>query len=282
MVTSRYGSDGPDHQAGASSRPWYSRLQNILEQIFPPPESDIPVRPVMAPPPSPPVFEVLNQRRDAKPFTVPAQGDAFDFQVHATFAWTAHRMTKPDFQQRVDARMSWATSIVIEEAARGAREFFPHQANGLERTLNNRFAGLTWPGENPLRFSARVRVQPDSRVRERLRPYWEERIKLECEHELNLLRAAHADELTRRWRAVFDGLEKELSTPHPAQLAGDRFAKVFGEYLEERRKIVPDLVTLLEQAIKGNELVMGPLEYTEAWDLALRTYRKQYGLADAN
>lgn len=281
MSNPRFGSALPDIPPVSAPLSWWSRVRRALVRAFGPPEpSVVPLPPMPAPKP---VLAVLSQRRDLPELIlVPSRGDAFDFQVQAALTWTAHQMSQPEFALRVDKRVPWAAAIVREEAARAAREYLPHQAHHLEVALNHRFAELTPrdPDDMP-RFSARVWVRPDDRVRDRLRPYWEERIRLECEHELNKLRAAQADELTRRWRDVFDGLERELVSPHAAQLAGERFAKVFGEFVKERRRVVPDLVTLLEQAVKGNELVMGPLEYTEAWDLALQTYRRQHGLVDA-
>ncbi|MDG4830497.1 hypothetical protein O7627_14440 [Solwaraspora sp. WMMD1047] len=78
------------------------------------------------------------------------------------------------------------------------------------------------------------------------------------------------------------GLEQDPETSYAARLTGKRFAQVFGEYVRDRQRVVPDLVTLLQSALKGHgELGMGPSEYTEAWDVALRTYQRQHGMIDA-
>nr|MDT0663212.1 hypothetical protein [Micromonospora sp. DSM 115978] len=260
-----------------------------------------PVRPPVAPapqagfwrrlmgppvPPLPSVPESVSHRRDPhEPILVPALGDAFDFQVYAAFTWTAHRMTHEDLLYRIDRASPWAVATVREWSAAVSRGYPPHRSAELEQGLNTRFNGQSWPsgsGEGAPRFSVQVRVSPDQRVRERLRPYWEERIKLECEHELNKLRTLQAEELTRRWREVLRGLEQDPETSYAARLTGERFAQVFGEYVRDRQRVVPDLVALLEAALKGHgELGMGPSEYTEAWDVALRTYQRQHGLIDA-
>ncbi|GIG92400.1 hypothetical protein Pen02_73360 [Plantactinospora endophytica] len=236
-------------------------------------------------PPVPPPPEVVTLRWETpEPIVVPAMGDAFDFLIRAVFSWTANRITYDELRYRVHQHSHWANVLVRERTATIARTFAPHRSHELQRALNADLGGQRWPrgadGPTP-RFSVHVWVTPDPRVRERLRPYWEERIRLECEHELGMLRTEQADEMTRRWRDVLESLDKDPVTSHAARLTGERFAKVFGEFVQERNQAVPDLITLLEYAVKGHgDLQMGPSEYTEAWDVALQAYRRQHGLVE--
>ncbi|MGC5662671.1 hypothetical protein ACN261_20070 [Micromonospora sp. WMMD723] len=241
-----------------------------------------PAPPVPTPPPLPaPAPVTVSFRQDAPhPLLVPAKGDAFDFRVHPVYVWTGRRMTFEELKYRAERYLDWAGGIVRERIIDVSREFEPHRSHDLERVLNDRLAGQRWPANESLpQFTAHVRVSPDERVRDRLRPYWEERIRLECEHELQKIRARHVDDLTRRWCAVLQALEADPVTMHAARLTGEQFAEVFRRYVDERRATVPELVTLLREAVRGHhDLNLGPSEYTEAWDVALRTYEREHGL----
>ncbi|MBO4208372.1 hypothetical protein GSF22_20515 [Micromonospora echinofusca] len=226
------------------------------------------------------------RRVPAEPIVVPALGEAFDFRIHAIYDWTGQQIRQEELRYRVDLHnMTWAVGVVRELSAAIARGYEPHRSQELEEKLNDCFREQRWPRAarpGQPQFTVRVWVRPDERVRERLRPYWEQRIALECEHELSKLRTEFADDLTRRWRDVLQSLEQDPVTLHAARLTGERFAEVFGQYVTERRQAVPELVTLLTQAVRGHgDLALGPSEYTEAWDVALRTYRRQYGLDEA-
>ncbi|MCX4385351.1 hypothetical protein OG777_00215 [Micromonospora peucetia] len=243
-----------------------------------------PAEPVtLFPPPAPPVPSTVTFRHDVpQPILVPAWGDAFDFRLHAVYTWTAQNMAYEELRLRAERHLAWAGGIVRDRAVDLARQYEPHRSHDLERALNDRLTGQRWPreGSQP-HFWVQVRVSPDERVRERLRPYWEERIKLECDHELQKIRAQQADELTRRWCTVLQSLEDDPVTAHAARLTGEQFAEVFRRYVQERRETVPDLVALLREAVRGHgDLGMGPSEYTEAWDAAIRTYERRHGLSD--
>ncbi|SCL29515.1 hypothetical protein [Micromonospora inyonensis] len=232
--------------------------------------------------PAPPPLANLVLRREApEPLRVPAMGDAFDFHVHPAYTWTGKGGSFSEFRERIDGYLGWAGHLVRDQSADLARRREPHRSHQLEQDLNAHFAGKSWPrtGEGP-RFTVQVRVLPDQRIRERLRPYWEERISLECAHELATLRTRQAEELTSRWREVLCNLHDDPVTRHAARLTEKQFAQVFGEYAEERRRVPMELADLLRDALKGHhDLGLGPSEYTEAWDAAIRAHQRQYGLA---
>ncbi|MEV0942951.1 hypothetical protein [Micromonospora wenchangensis] len=215
------------------------------------------------------------------PLLVPAKGDAFDFRLHAVYSWTAQNISYDELRFRAERYLPWAGGILRDQALDLGRAHEPHRSHELEQALNQRLADRRWPRVGPEpHFGVQVRVIPDERVRERLRPYWENRIWMECEHELQKIRARQVDELTRRWCALLQSMEDDPVTSHAARLTGDDFAEVFAHYVQERRGAVPDLVSLLREALQGHsDLGMGPSEYTEAWDAALRTYQRQHGLA---
>ncbi|MGC5032042.1 hypothetical protein [Micromonospora sp. DT229] len=269
MTTGPAGTPQVRHGVPTQRRRWW-------HAIFPPTA-------VPAPPPPPAVApaRVTFRQEVPQPLLVPAKGDAFDFNLHVVYLWTATGMTFDALRLRAEALLPWACGIVRERAVDLAREHEPHRAHALERALNDLLGQQRWPQEGHLpQFSVRIRVSPDERVRERLRPYWEQRIALECEHELEKIRTWQADDLTRRWAAVLQNLQDDPVTAYAARLTGQQFAEVFHHYIAERRDIVPGLVELLREAVKGHgDLGLGPSEYTQAWDVALRTYERQQGLA---
>ncbi|MEV0004828.1 hypothetical protein AB0H28_21450 [Micromonospora sp. NPDC050980] len=261
----------PSGSAHPERRRWW-------HAIFPPASSLLATAP---PVPTPPVTVSFRQEVP-QPVLAPAKGDAFDFRLHPVFVWTAQHMTSEHLRLRAEGYLPWAGGILREEAVGLSRQHEPHRSHELEQALNARLTGRRWPreGTTPF-FTVQVRVSPDERVRERLRPYWEDRIRLECDHELQKIRARQADELTRRWCEVLQNLEDDPVTAHAARLTGEQFAEVFRRYVAERRETVPELVELLREAVRGhNDLNMGPSEYTQAWDTALRTYEQQHGLAE--
>ncbi|XTZ18066.1 hypothetical protein ACQSSU_12195 [Micromonospora echinospora] len=237
--------------------------------------------PIVPPPARSPLADLVLRRDAPEPVLVPAKGDAFDFRVHPAYTWTGRGASYGEFRERVTGHLGWAAGIVRDQAADLARQHEPHRSHDLERTLNGHLTGQVWPrtGDAP-RFTVQVRVLPDQRIRDRLRPYWEERIRLECEHELATLRTRQAEALTGRWREVLSRLEDDPVTRHAARLTEKQFAQVFGEYADERRRVPMELAELLRDALKGHhDLGLGPSEYTEAWDAAIRAHQRQYGLS---
>jgi hypothetical protein len=122
-------------------------------------------------------------------------------------------------------------------------------------------------------------VEPDEAVREQLRPYWAERIKAECDHELGLQRARQAEQLTRRWSAVIEQLSSDPRATYAAKLSEQEFAEAFRLFVEQQEKVVHDLVGLLRAAVNGHaDAKLSPSDYTRAWDAAIRAFERQYGL----
>lgn len=261
-------SDRPADSLCARVRHWWRELSRPVT-----PE------PIVTLPAPPPLAELVVRREVREPILVPAQGDAFDFRVHPAYTWTGRSASYSELRQRVDGYLDWAGGIVREQSADLARQHEPHRSHELERALNAHFAGRIWPRTSDVpQFTVQVRVLPDQRIREQLRPYWEQRIRLECDHNLATLRARQAEELTSRWREVLRALEDDPVARHAARLTEKQFAQVFGEYADERRRLPMELAELLRDALKGHhDLGLGPSEYTEAWDAAIRAHQRQYG-----
>ncbi|GAB2932512.1 hypothetical protein GCM10027280_20230 [Micromonospora polyrhachis] len=242
------------------------------------------VPPPPPPLPAPPLVAVTQQIEPDEPILVPAERDAFDFYIHPVYIWSGVGLPVQQLRQYAHQFEGWARRTVRDEAIGISRQHAPHQGRALEWALNERFDSQNWPRSYRidglvLKFRPRVRVVLDQRIREYLRPYWQERIRMECDHELGLLRTRLVAELTREWCEVLRRLGQEPTAAHASRLTDERFAKVFREFVEEQRQVVPDIVDLLRYAVgKHDDLGLGPSEYTQAWDVALRTYQKQHGL----
>ena len=209
-------------------------------------------------------------------------GDAFEFMVFPTYEWRGKARDRDELIEWTTSLRGRASRCAAHVLRPIARTFEPHQARDFEIAANQRTNDEWWTIRSEghaygLGFS--VRVEPDERVQEQMRPYWEARIKAECDHQLGLQRARQVDELTRHWSLILDRLEKDPRTIHAAMLSEKEFATVFSTFVSGRQKEVRDLLDLLRTAVNTHgDVGLGPSEYTRAWDRALKAFQRQHGL----
>ena len=218
----------------------------------------------------------------SEPLHLLAEGDAFSFRVYVTYDWRGHAVSREELQGYAELLGARARKIATLRLRPIARDFPPHRARQLEERINKE-TGDNWQrltdGERQFWFAMTVRAEPDEEVVAHMRPYWAERIKVECDHELGLQRARQADKLTRIWSDIFERLESDPRATHAAKLTEEEFARVFGDFVGTRRQAVQDLLELLRTAVKGHQDVgLGPSEFTSAWDEAIKAFQKQHGL----
>lgn len=223
------------------------------------------------------------RQEPAEPLTFLADGDAFEFKVFPTYEWRGYADTREHLEDRAVFLRPHARRRAIHLLRPMARNHPPHRARDFEAAVNKRTDGEWWSirdeDGDQYWFTFMVRAEPDERVQEQMRPYWAARIKADCDHALGLQRAQQADELTRRWSAIFDNLADDPRATHAAKLSEQDFAEVFGTFVGDQQKAVHDILRLLRDAVKGNlDAGLGPSEYTRAWDQALQAFQKQYGL----
>lgn len=84
-----------------------------------------------------------------------------------------------------------------------------------------------------------VWVQLDDRVKQAVRPYWEELIKLDCEHNVQLKRAQYADRLSRQWTTILEKLADNPVAGGAAQMPEEEFAAVVERLLSEQQERLP-------------------------------------------
>jgi hypothetical protein len=221
------------------------------------------------------------------PMRMLGDGDAFEFNVYPTLEWRGMATDREELQQWTVPLRGQAARQVGHVLRPIARTFEPHRSRDFEIAANKRTYQEWWTIRNEGRSYAlgfSVRCEPDERIQEHMRPYWEARIKAECDHQLGLQRARQVDELTRHWSTILDKLEQDPRTIHAAMLSEKDFADVFGTFVEGRQKVVRDLLDLLRTAVdRHGDVGLGPSEFTRAWDQALKAFQRQHGLdvADA-
>lgn len=225
----------------APAPPWWRRVGSFLAALWRRfikalqwPETTLPAAP---PPPSPPGR--LTERRSITPIAVPARGFAFHFQVHGVFIWTSDGLDRPALRSLVETFLPYARGHVKGLAADLARGIEPHRGEDFEGRLRRRLADTRdWTYERRgqrVRCRAYVRVQPDERIRERIRPYWERLIELDYEHDIAARRARHAAGVSSQWAQI---LQKLLDGPQPggaASMTDEQLAKVVREIVGDQQ-----------------------------------------------
>ena len=228
-----------------------------------------------------PEREFTARHAPEEPVRLLADGDAFQFRVYPTFEWRGLAQSRDDLVAATSPLMGRARRTLANVLRPMARSFEPHRAREFETAANKRADGQSWTIHDEGRgysLGFTVTVQPDELVQEQLRPYWEARIKSECDHKLGLQRARQVDQLTRQWSIILDQLEQDPRTLHAAQLSEADFARVFGMFVDGRRKEVHDLLDLLRNAVNAHgDVGLGPSEFTRAWDQALKMYQRRHG-----
>ncbi|BCY13199.1 hypothetical protein [Actinoplanes sp. L3-i22] len=202
--------------------------------------------PYVPPTPPPPPGRLVT-RRTITPLTVPARGFAFHFQIHGVFIWRSDGLDRDALDSLVERFLPYAHHHLKDEAIGLAREVEPHRGGDFERRLRNRLDQLgEWKyekGGQHVTCRPQIRIQLDERVRQHIRPYWEQLITLDYERDLAARRARHADGVSSQWAAI---LKRLLDGPVPdgaARMTNDQLAAVVRDLLAERGAEAPDPLT---------------------------------------
>lgn len=215
--------------------------------------------PVPAPsPPPPPAPGRLSERRTlASPLVVPARGYVFHFKVHAAFVWHSDGLPRDVLATHVQYFMPYAIRELKVMAASCAREHFPHHAQELEIKLQQVLE--EWGtlrcrrGGDEVTWRPSVWVELDDRVKQAVEPYWEQLIKLDCDHTVQVKRAEYAGQLSHRWLAVLTDLVGSRLADSAAHMTASELAEVVEKIAAERRTAEGKLESLLEQRIRDGD-----------------------------
>jgi hypothetical protein len=237
-----------------------------------------------APPPPPPPEPLHERRRGPQPITAPALGDAFSFRAYADYSWQSIGLYPEELRESIERHTAEVHNGLRELTVTLAREFPPHHVMQLQAKLDEALATKVWRFDRDVRHlscKVKVRVAPDDRVRQRLEPYWEKIIEMECEHELGMRRAELVEQLTRRWSEVLRELHRNPLTPHAARLAEEQFASVFERLISERHDALQEVIRILQDASRDHRDGRLPQdEIVKTYDGVLQTLRKLYDLPE--
>ncbi|MEU9825596.1 hypothetical protein [Micromonospora chersina] len=151
----------------------------------------------------------LVDRRAAPTLLVPAQGQVYHFVVRTTFTWTSHNARPELFGWYVDQFQPQALQRFRRLAVRCAADIPPDRPRVFMMALEGAMTGddaLPWTyerGEVTFICEPDVSVYLDEPVRRLLQPYWDQRIALDWQRDLDRRRAEYAEE--QRARRAEDG-----------------------------------------------------------------------------
>ncbi|GAB3150627.1 hypothetical protein GCM10027290_38470 [Micromonospora sonneratiae] len=217
-----------------------------------------------------------------EPMTVLCQGDVFEFQVYVDLLWSTHVMPYEELTHQAREYTASARDTVRERAWKVARAYSPYQAVEAEAAIQAELdSGWCYSDDAGLvRCTAKVRVLPDPRVREHLRPFSLLELEVEAEASLGRLRVERLGELTHRWQKLFEEIGHGPTVVHAAQMTKPDFATVVARLAGQRRDSATKLIDLLHQTTKDHQH-LGLYEFANAYDSALQAFRKQMGLDDS-
>lgn len=233
---------------------WLGRAWRWLVAALRGPDPD--PEPVLPPPPPPP-GRLGERRRLQPPLVVPASGYIFSFNIHATFIWTSHGITRETLSGSVQYFMPYAVRELKTIAASRARHYPAHQAHELEVDLQERLAQKgTWRyARDGIEVTCRphVWVELEDRIKEAVQPYWEQLIKLDCERTVSMERVKYAKALSSEWLAVLTDLVGSPIAEGAAQMTEKEFAEVVQKIMAERKAAGAKLDSLLEEKIRNGD-----------------------------
>lgn len=213
------------------------------------------LEPVLPPPPPP---GRLSERRElGSPVVVPASGYIYNFNVHATFVWVSHGLSRELLNGSVQHFMPYAVRELKVLAAHLSRHHPPHHARELEielqRSLGDRGMRSYKRGDVEIMCRPYVWVELEDRVKRAVQPYWEQLIKLDCEHEVQSKRAEYAEQLSKQWLAILTDLLGSPLADGAAKMTENEFAAVVEKIVAERKAAAAKLDGLLEEKVRDGE-----------------------------
>jgi hypothetical protein len=182
---------------------------------------------------------------------VPASGYIFTFQVHATFHWTANDLYQEQFGGLIEHFQPYAVRRLTAIAAGLSRRHEPHRAREFEVELQKALDEIgEWRySRGPVTVFTRphVWVELEERVKQAVRPYREELIKLDCEHDVQMKRAEYAERLSKHWTTILADLAGSPFADGAAEMTEKEFADVVRRIVVDRKAAAEKVEELLRK-----------------------------------
>ncbi|MFR9777784.1 hypothetical protein ACL02O_17230 [Micromonospora sp. MS34] len=238
--------------------------------------------PIPMPPPAPPPPPGrLTERRDvSSPIIVPARGHVFTFRVRAAFIWSSDGIPREILSGSAHFFMPYAIRALTRLAAARARNFAAHRARELEVELQRAVADSgPWRYE---RGGVQVTCQPhvwvelDDGVKQAIRPYWEQLIKLDCEYDVDVKRAQYAERLSRQWLSILEKLVDSPVAGGAARMTSESLAAVVQDLIAEQQAAAQRLEDLLGDRLRNGDA----FEQATSFDILIERL-KAHGRRDA-
>ncbi|MCN0154888.1 hypothetical protein NDQ86_22950 [Salinispora arenicola] len=235
---------------------WLGRIWRAFIRALSPPEPlpPVPVSPAPAPPPP----QMRGRRTLQTPLVVPASGYVFTFRVHATFHWSAEGVYQEQLSSLMDALAPYPVRRLKALAARHARNHAPHRARELEQELQQALTeGGPWPfAWRGIAATCRpyVSVELDEQVKEAVRPYWEQLIRLDCEHDVRVRRAEYTERLSRQWTDILTDLLGSPAAAGAAEMTERELAEVVGRIVAEQRAAAEKLEDMMAEKASSTDM----------------------------
>ncbi|XVU30447.1 hypothetical protein ACQPZJ_14735 [Actinoplanes sp. CA-054009] len=188
---------------------------------------------------------------------VPANGYIFTFEVHASFIWTAEGVHQEELSSAVDSLMPYAVRRLKALAAQHARQHPPHRARELEVRLQQELDEsqvwrFSWRGL-ALTCRPHIWVELEERVKQAVQPYWEQLIKLDCEHDVQTRRAEYAEKLSKQWATILTDLMGSPVADGAAEMTEKDLAEVVRKIVMEQKAAAEKLEDLMTKKADGGD-----------------------------
>ncbi|WP_328478327.1 hypothetical protein [Actinoplanes sp. NBC_00393] len=191
------------------------------------------------------------------PMVVPADGYIYTFQVYATFIWEAEGLYKDQLSSAMDGHMPFAVRHLKALAAQHARQHAPHRARELEVALQQSLKEkgawkFSWNGV-ALSCRPHIWVELDDQVKQAVQPYWEQLIKLDCEHDVQVRRAEYAEKMSKQWTAILTDLMGSPVADGAAEMTEKELFEVVRKIVAEQKAAAEKLEDLMARKAEESD-----------------------------
>ena len=98
-----------------------------------------------------------------------------------------------------------------------------------------------------------VWVELEDQVKQTVRPYWEQLIKLDCEHDVQMRRAEYAERLSKQWATILTGLMGSPVADGAAEMTEKDLAEVVRKIVAEQKAAAEKLEDLMTKKADGGD-----------------------------